>query len=123
MHIYLSEIREKQESLIHKLRQDSLAANHLAEQPVEAESSKYGDGGAPSQSSVSAKSLKDKRKLVEPKGVVRQSQKPPPATNNESDELAALKAELEREKAEKARLAEEMANQKSAAAAAVAAAE
>jgi len=37
--------------------------------------------------------------------------------------LAALKAELEREKAEKARLAEEMANQKSAAAAALAAAE
>ena len=69
MHVYLSEIREKQESLIHRLRQDSIAANQLAEHPAEAESSKY--DGAPSQSSISAKSLKDKRKLVEPKGAVR----------------------------------------------------
>ena len=38
MHVYLSEIREKQESLIHRLRQDSIAANQLAEHPAEAES-------------------------------------------------------------------------------------
>ena len=35
MHLYLSEIRQKQEGLIAKLRQDSLAAQTLTEQPLE----------------------------------------------------------------------------------------
>ena len=71
------------------------------EQPEE---SKNGD-------SVSAASLKNTRKLVG--GGKDQAQAQPPATeayDSAANELAALRAELEREKAEKARLAQEVAN-------------
>ena len=93
------------------MRQDASAAQALVEQPVEEsvneqpEESKNGD-------SVSAASLKNTRKLVGNSKDQSQAQAPTAEANdNAASELAALRAELEREKAEKARLAQEVANQ------------
>ena len=59
-------------------------------------------------SAKSGKSLKSKRNLV-PSKKAAPSQDAASASDAQ-DELARLKAELEREKAEKAKLAEEMAH-------------
>lgn len=118
MSIYLSEIRQKQEILINRLRQDNQntkVQQQVDEQDIEESATGFKEESKhDAQSSVASQKggLRDKRNLIPTKksAAVEESNV---AAVSQQDELAQLRAELEREKAEKKKLAEQVAAQKS----------
>ena len=81
----------------------------MAEQPVEESVAELPEESKQEVASSVSGSLKSKRNLVPSKMAVTGQEEAPAAQLDAQDELARLKAELEREKAEKAKLTEEMA--------------
>ena len=102
MQIYLSEIRYKQEELIQRLREDqgNVVVNDDQISNIPEESKMVGEAD-----SISTAGLRGKRKLVNPSAQVDEVSNSQSAASEQQSEVAALRAELEREKAEKAQLA------------------